>query len=60
MTHAHSDLRWRRSSRSTGKANCVEVAFTGQTIAARDSKNPDGGMLVFSAAQWQNFVRALR
>ena len=35
-------LVWRKSSHSGGGTNdaCVEIAFTGPTIAIRDSKNP--------------------
>lgn len=51
-----SGLRWRKSSRSTGRPNCVEVAGAGGAVAARDSKDRDGDMLVFSAQQWRNFL----
>ncbi len=35
--------RWRKSSRSEGVSNCVELACT--LTAMRDSKNPDGPVL---------------
>jgi Domain of unknown function (DUF397) len=52
-----SGARWLTSSRS-GMAcdNCVEVAFVGDAIAVRDSKNPDGPTLIFTAAEWDAFV----
>ncbi|MGH3872775.1 MAG: DUF397 domain-containing protein [Pseudonocardiaceae bacterium] len=40
-----SDARWHKSSRSTDKANCVEVAVTGGAVAVRDSKHPTGATL---------------
>ena len=42
-----SGARWRKSSRSTDKANCVEVAVAVGAVAVRDSKNPTGGVLAF-------------
>ena len=33
---------WRKSSRSTGGNDCVEVAQTETSCLVRDSKNPDG------------------
>lgn len=55
-----STARWRKSSRSTATSDCVEVAFSAQAIGVRDSKNPEGEILAFSAARWANFVRSLQ
>jgi hypothetical protein len=54
-----SDAAWFKSARSTGGGNgCVEVAFLphGYT-AVRDSKNPDGPALTFTAEQWDAFLQ---
>ncbi|WP_082403705.1 DUF397 domain-containing protein [Saccharothrix sp. NRRL B-16348] len=47
---------WRKSSRSAGTANCVEVARVGTRVAARDSKNPAATITV-PAASWARFVQ---
>jgi hypothetical protein len=35
---------------------CVEVARVGDGVVVRDSKNPGGPMLWFSAAEWTAFL----
>jgi hypothetical protein len=52
-----SRIEWRTSSYSTGNGgNCVEVGADPQHVAVRDSKDPDGPALVFSAGEWDMFV----
>jgi hypothetical protein len=53
-------VQWRKSSRTGGggaDSNCVEMAFVGAAAAVRDSKNPDGPMLVLPVAAWATFVK---
>ncbi len=57
----NSGREWRRSSRSYGGGNCVEAApHHGALIDVRDSKNPQGGVLQFTSAQWNDFVAGVR
>jgi hypothetical protein len=45
-------LRWRKSTASQANGSCVEMAaMSDGSIAVRDSKNPTGGMLVFTRAE---------
>ncbi|MDH6432581.1 hypothetical protein M2158_001058 [Streptomyces sp. SAI-144] len=57
------EVRWLRSSYSTGANNCVETArpWAGPCaglLAVRDSKNPDGPALLFSPESWAGFTAA--
>jgi len=53
-------LRWRKSLRSIGNGNCVEVAPVYSGVAVRDSKKPDVLMLEYSAESWRVFTAQAR
>jgi hypothetical protein len=49
--------QWRKSVRSSGGNNCVEVAFlSGGRVAVRDSKLPSGPNLLFTPGEWDAFI----
>jgi len=55
-----ADLAWRKSSYSVAGAQCVEVAPAAGRVLVRDSKDPGGPVLRFSAAAWRAFTAAVR
>ncbi|WP_330183420.1 DUF397 domain-containing protein [Nocardia sp. NBC_01503] len=59
MTVDLSNAKWFKSSRSSTASECVEVAFVGATashVGVRDSKDPSGPALIFTASQWDTFL----
>ncbi len=56
------NLVWRKSSYSGASGgNCVEVAgLRGGGHAVRDSKDPGGPALRFTAEEWRAFIRQLK
>ncbi|GAA4206121.1 DUF397 domain-containing protein [Streptosporangium oxazolinicum] len=56
-----SNAAWRKSSLSGSGNNCVEVADNlPDTVAVRDSKNPQGPALTFGPRQWSAFVSGVK
>lgn len=55
---------WRKSTRSGNGGDCVEVAINladiSGVVGVRDSKDPAGPALVFTATEWQAFVDGVR
>ncbi|WP_405138760.1 DUF397 domain-containing protein [Nocardia sp. NBC_01388] len=54
-----ADAKWFKSSRSADASECVEIAFLSapaSSVGVRDSKNPDGPVLVFPGEQWDRFL----
>ena len=47
---------WRKSIRSTGGNDCVEVATALAAVHVRDSKNVRGPRLAVTPAAWAGFV----
>jgi Domain of unknown function (DUF397) len=47
---------WRKSSYSGNTGNCVEVAINDCMVGMRDSKDPNGPVLVLTPDEWRAFV----
>jgi hypothetical protein len=55
--------QWRKSSYSGaggGTNECVELLVGTEQATVRDSKRPDGGALVFTAAGFHSFLGAVK
>lgn len=59
---APAGVRWRKSTYSNNQGcNCVEAARVGAgAMAVRDSKDPHGPALVFTADAWSAFTAAVK
>jgi len=53
-------VAWRKAQRSVGNGACVELAVLDGVVAVRDSKNPDGPILTYTAAEWHAFLDAAK
>lgn len=62
MTPDLTRVTWRKSSRSGGSGQCVEVALVVElsTMAVRDSKNPNGPVLFFESDRFAAFLGSLK
>lgn len=55
-----ANAAWRKSSHSSGNGNCVEVAARPTAVAVRDTKDRDGGTLVFTPTEWGAFIEGAK
>lgn len=57
---AFSNVAWKKSTRSGGLGECVEVATADEVVAMRDSKDITGPMLVIPHDSWEAFLDAVK
>ncbi|MGW2177817.1 DUF397 domain-containing protein [Streptomyces sp. NPDC001732] len=61
VPHSPRLLHWFKSSYSgASTTECVETAHFPQATAVRDSKAPDGPVLMFGSESWAGFLTAIR
>jgi Domain of unknown function (DUF397) len=53
-------LAWRKAQSSVGNGACVELAPVDGMVAIRDSKDPDGPILRYTAAEWYAFLGGVK
>lgn len=55
-----NNLAWLKAQSSTINGQCVEVASTAGRIVIRDSKDPDGPILVYTRTEFGAFLNGAR
>jgi hypothetical protein len=62
MSEQIGELVWKKARQSSAQgSDCVEVAELGNGgRAVRDSKNPDGPVLRFTAGEWDAFLHGAK
>jgi hypothetical protein len=49
-------IRWVKASASDGLNDCVELAEVGESVAMRNSRDPEGPALIFTRSELAAFV----
>jgi len=52
-------VEWRRRC-DNSSGNCLEVAFLGDGVMVRDSKDQGGPVLTFTRAEWDAFTAGIK
>lgn len=53
-------LAWRKAQSSVGNGACLELAPHNGMVAMRDSKDPDGPVLMYTSTELQAFLLAAK
>lgn len=55
-----TEVWYKASASGSGSSNCVEVAFREDCVLVRNSRDPQGPMLVFTSPEWAAFLDGAR
>jgi hypothetical protein len=53
-------LAWLKAHSSTANGQCIEIASADGNIAIRDSKDPEGPILVYTTSEFRAFLDGAR
>ncbi|MEU6128326.1 DUF397 domain-containing protein [Saccharopolyspora sp. NPDC047091] len=53
-------MTWRKSSHSAANGSCIEVGASPDAVGVRDTKDRDGGTLLFHRRTWHHFLHTLK
>ena len=56
LEEGSESLNWRKAKRSMNHGACAEVASKSGSVAMRDSKDPRGPIVKYSAGSWRAFI----
>jgi hypothetical protein len=51
---------WRKSTRSNGSGQCVEVGHVSEGVAVRDTQDRGGAVLRFTPEAWREFASKMK
>jgi hypothetical protein len=51
---------WRKAQSSIGNGACIEVTWLNGMVAVRNSRDPGGPVLMYTAAEWRAFVDGVK
>jgi hypothetical protein len=51
---------WRKSTRSGGNGDCVEVAITDEGVAVRDTKDRTKNPHIYTHSEWTAFIAGVK
>ncbi|MEU4158240.1 DUF397 domain-containing protein [Actinoplanes sp. NPDC026670] len=59
MEFDRDNLPWRKARKSSA-GNCVEIARMGDSIAVRNSRFPDAGIILYTPAEFDAFIDGVK
>lgn len=60
-SHTVSPAHWRKSSHSPNEGGqCVEAGATSEQVAIRDSKQPNGPVMLVSSLEWNALLKVAK
>jgi hypothetical protein len=55
-----TSVEWKKSTRSSGSGQCVEVGITDEGVAVRDTKDRSKPAHIYTRAEWDAFIGGVK